>query len=354
MIKKLVLAVIAALIFAVMTGCTTDYNKNDIEEFVSQELHLADFTVSDTYEEFEGDDGYTDRIWTVTDNHSSIAFHVVDDYHWGMESMTNYLWTDYSESVLYNIAENLNGSEVLKFDCTSDENGIFSAKISCSYKNKNELAACAAELKKLQDELEALGYPDLNIGYQVMFEHPLRNVTNYVIDDGDFFGRICDEIIYDDMLNEYITTLMDYRYDDMYLLSDEEILAALDEYPYIVGKYSGSQTDRKLYEEELIEYYHNIIANKYSYGISFGSLYEILKTEGFDVQGDFWHYTYSFNGDVYEISYDFNDKVFDDFQGNNGYYYLKNGEEIPMDYYFYNHFSVKKIKELTGLTLLYY
>ena len=50
------------------------------------------------------------------------------------------------------------------------------------------------------------------------------------------------------------------------------------------------------YEEELIEYYDDIISNKYSYGISFGSLYEIFLREGTAPYGSNRHFTFTGSG----------------------------------------------------------
>ena len=184
--------------------------------------------------------------------------------------------------------------------------------------------------------------------------HPLRNVTDYVIDDADIFGSTDREKSWDEMLAEYITTILDYRYDTS-LVTEEQIDAALADYEMRVGIYRGDAVDRELYEPEKIEYYDDIIANKYYYGISFGSLYEILRREGFDVSGDVWHYSFTgADGSVYEISYDFIDSLYTDYDytPRDGYYYLRDGEVQTMGAYFHNHFTVREIEELTGLKLV--
>ena len=36
---------------------------------------------------------------------------------------------------------------------------------------------------------------------------------------------------------------------------------------------------------------------------------------------------------------------------NDSYYYIRDGEHVPMEYYFYDHFNTNKVKELTGIEI---
>ena len=64
--------------------------------------------------------------------------------------------------------------------------------------------------------------------------------------------------------------------------------------------------------------------------------------DGYDVQGDAHHYSFTAkDGSSYEFSYDFRE--------NEAYYYLKDGEKVPMDYYFYNHFVPGRLQSMFGL-----
>ena len=103
------------------------------------------------------------------------------------------------------------------------------------------------------------------------------------------------------------------------------------------------------FNQRLLNHYNDSGRN-----ITFGSLYEIPKREGFDPKGNTWHY--SFNGiigDKYEISYDFNDYTYTygDDHKETGFYYIKSGEKVPMNYYDEYYFSEEKIEEITGLRL---
>ncbi len=338
-----------------LSGCVTEYKRSDIQKIVREDMGIKNAVVSDTYREFEGEDGYTDRIWTITVNDSGLVFNIIDDYHWGMESLTNSLKNDYNEALLAFIQDNLPDLKYLKIN-TYQEDGIYYGEIIGEYNNAEELKNCKEELDILKQSFSDLGYPDAAVRYRFEYQHPLRNVTEYVIDDADVFGRTDTDESYKSMLNEYITTVLDYRYDDLKNFTDEQIETALADYQNRIGVYTGIQSDEKLYEKDKITYYDDIIANKYYYGISFGSLYEILLREGYEPTGDFWHYSFVGKDEsVYEISYDFCDYQFlnDDKTGyRNGYYYIKDGEKIPMFAYFYNHFTTKEIYEMTGLKLV--
>ena len=83
-------------------------------------------------------------------------------------------------------------------------------------------------------------------------------------------------------------------------------------------------------------------------------MYEIPKREGFNPKGNTWHY--SFNGiigDKYEISYDFSGYTYTygDDHKETGFYYIKSGEKVSMNYYDEYYFSEEKIEAITGLRL---
>lgn len=354
-LKKLVALTMVFTAGLIFSGCVTDYERSDIENEVSENIGVKNAVVSPTYTEFEDENGYTDRIWTVMIPESGIEFHVIDDYGWGMESVSNYLKNDYNEAVFAYIETKLPKFQHIK-PYTYKKDGIFYGEITGKYQNTEELKACHDELEEMKSAFSDLGYDDIEIRYDIQYEHPLRNVTEYTIDDGDLFGNTSSIKTVDDMMTEYITTVLDYRYPELNSFTAEEIQLALKNYRYMVGVYRGEETDSELYQEKDITYYDDIIANKYGYGVSFGSLYEILSREGMNPTGDYWRYSFTgSDGSVYEISYDFSDYPFEttDFDTQNGYYYIKDGEKIPMNYYFYNHFSASQIYEMTGLRLVF-
>lgn len=330
---------------ALLSGCTTHYTRSDIDRYVREMTGLRDFTVSDEYRTITGDDDYQDKLWTVTDDRTGMEFHVLDDYRWGMESLTNSLKTDYPDVVVDFIRNDLPATRFLNIQ-TDVENSMYSSQITGSFADISELQECYSELTALRGAFHALGYPNLSVHYRLCMEHPLRSNTGYELTDGDSFGRTDSPPDYQEMQNKYVLTVMDYRYDGtMDSLTRQQIEDALDSTSQQVGVF---HEDSGTYE-----FYEDIIADQY-YGVSFGSLYEILKREGFAPYGSPNHYTFTgLNDTVYEISYDFNDYVYmyNGTPEKKGYYYIRSGEVVPMDYYFYNHFTEEEILEMTGLQI---
>lgn len=151
---------------------------------------------------------------------------------------------------------------------------------------------------------------------------------------------------YEDAWKEYLLTCLDYRFEEQLAeFTDAEVQKALREFPCCIGVLREGALD--------LEYYSDLCANKYYYGVSFGTLYEMLIREGIAVEGSNWHYSFvGIDGCTYEISYDFCDYIYtDDDWDRTGYYYLKDGVQMPMNVYFYNHFSESEILEMTGLTI---
>ena len=330
----------------ILNGCTTKYTKDDITHYVNDTIGLTNFTVSDEYRIFVGDDDYEDKIWTITDNNTGMKFHVIDDFYWGMEAVTNSLDNDYTDTLLIFLQNDLPHTQSLNV-AAKEEKGIQSCEIIGYFENEPELKACYRDLQKLQKAFSLLGYPNLSARYCFRMEHPLRYHTSQELTEGDSNGWLNELPDYQEMLNKYVLAVLDYRYDGtLESLTEQQIANALDNSPQQVGilRDPASQT---------FEFYDDIAANAF-HGISFGTLYEILLREGFQPQGSPCHYTFTgSDGSVYEISYDFNDYTHIDSSGDtwSGYYYIRSGEIVPMDYYFYNWFEENEVQEMTGLQI---
>lgn len=207
-------------------------------------------------------------------------------------------------------------------------------------------------MKKFEAYASSSPY-DIYINANLAMENPLRYQCDYVIDDGDcfFYSDNIEKTTYQNALRGYLLTCLDYRFEEQLAeFSQEEIKDALSDYEQCIG------ISRSGNESGPYTIYEDLCANKYYYGASFSTLYEILIREGFSVNGDSWHYRFTgIDGSNYEISYDFCNYEHEDSSGeiHLRYYYLKDGEQIPMSAFFYNHFSEQKIKEMTGLILLF-
>lgn len=348
-------ALLAATLCALaLPGCVTDYDRDDIAERAASILGGGHAYVSRTYEEHEGEDGYTDRVWTVVVPETGLEFHIVDDRHWGMETLTNSLRDDYVASVLALVENDLPESAHLRLEFGTDE-ALSVARVVGSFRDALELAECREELVALADRLAELGYGGLSARYVLEYEHPLRNATSYAIDDGDSWGWTDEIAPLEDMLSTYVALVIDLRYEDVLATLPEGLVdAVVGASPDRVGVYEGDQTDQSLYEPELIRYYDGLLSSRYAYGISFGTLYEVLLREGLSPEGTSWHYSFvGADGSTYEVSYDFCDHPYETDAGiEPGYYYLRDGEPQEMGYYFYNHFAPREIEGLTGLRLV--
>ena len=86
----------------------------------------------------------------------------------------------------------------------------------------------------------------------------------------------------------------------------------------------------------------DLMCSFFSYGISFPTIYEVLSRSAYPVSGTKDEFTFEgIDGSIYQMS--------ESYIENDWYYYIKDGEHVPMDAYFYDHFDVGKIKELTGI-----
>ncbi len=171
--------------------------------------------------------------------------------------------------------------------------------------------------------------------------------VEYEVDDGDEGGYVTsfDDEDRRDAEEQYLSTCIDYRFEEHLLdFTEKEIKDFVKQQEDQIG--IAHENDGNYV------YYDDLLANKYSYGISFGTLFEILKREGFAVEGNSWRYSYTDEqGNKYDFSYDFVKKNPEDPEYKTWYYYLKNGETVWMDYRFYNHLRGKELEEITGLQI---
>ena len=86
------------LLIVLLTSCTTQYEQKDVYRHLKKTYALKGVEVSKERAELTGEDSYVDYIWKVTAD--DITFHVKDDYHWGLETLTNNLTDDYRDALL--------------------------------------------------------------------------------------------------------------------------------------------------------------------------------------------------------------------------------------------------------------
>ena len=334
-----------------LTGCVKKYGRGDIASYAKKLSRAgSSVTVSEGYVEIQEDEeGYLDHLWTVTEDDSGISFHVLDDYYWALEEVENQLLNDYDSSVFLALLDRkklpLDNSISLK---KKQNSGLVEAEVVCGFTDLKGMETCYQELLSLRKAAEDAGYEGLKVAYTVRYENPLRGFVDYDIDEGDTTGELgsIGEEDFARMRRNYLQCALDYRLDDVLALFPEEEIRAVVEAPETVRIY-------KTQDGENLGYYDGMIASPRYAGISFGTLYELLKAEGRKPEGNAWHYTFTApDGSRIEISYDFHDlSGFNDKQGKlkKGYYYIRDDKKIRMSAFYANHFEASEIEALTGL-----
>lgn len=330
---------ILSMCILLLCGCTTDYGRKDIKEFVKTEYGLKKISVKRKAEEVKHGEEHSDYLWTVEDRESGVTFHVLDDYEVGKMGLYNSLWSDYEDARLVEAFKEYHPEHISLESSTEDS--MYSAKIIGTYSSRKEL-------QELFEETNAFvtDYLDNEVKVSVYFtmENPYRNnVDGYEVNDADYH-KTAKEFgvdLYEDADNRLLLVSVDYGFDD-YLadFTEEKIREVVKENKFRLGVADSA--------EGPYEYYDDLCGSQYYYGVSFSTLYQILEREGYPVEGDKNHYSFvGVDGSTYEISYDFVGYEYD--EGKVGYYYLKDGVETPMDFCFYNHFEAPFIRDTTGI-----
>lgn len=371
--RVLTVLAIAAVLTVMLGGCVKKYYQADIKSYARKLTGREHLSVSEGYVEIQEDEeGYLDHLWTVTDEDSGVVFHILDDYYWALEAVENQLLDDYDSSVFLWMLDQKKfpATEGLYLKKTS-QSGLVDAEILCGYTDGQSLRKLYEELLSLRTTAADEGYGSLKVKYTVQYEHPLSSTVDYEIQEGTTTGEIgsLDEAAYALMRKNYLACALDYRFDNALEEFTQEEIDAVVHAPDSVRIYktqdgSGSaQKDggdtgdtaenREQKDDSKRIYYEGVIGNPQYAGISFGTLYELLRMEGRQVTGDPWHYFFtSPEGSLIEISYDFNDlSGYNDKDGKlrKGYYYMRDDRKVRMKNYYDNHFDTSEIEALTGL-----
>lgn len=348
-----------------LSGCVKKYTRSDIRSYARKITGHRELTVSEDYEEIlEDEEGYLDHLWTVSDEESGITFHVLDDYYWALEAVENRLLDDYDSAVFLSLLKEGKIPKKTKLSLKKETfSGLAEAELICSFQNMDELEQCYGDLLAVRTALEKAGFPGLKVNYTVQYNNPIRNAVDYEIDEGDTAGEI-GSIGEEDLVRmrtNYLACALDYRFEDALKEFGEEEIDALVHAQNTVRIYrpsekesaadGGDQVITNAPSEE--DCFQEVIGSPKYAGISFGTLYELLRTEGFDPEGDAWHFSVTgADGSRLEFSYDFNDlSGYNDAKGKlqKGYYYVVDDKKVRMSEYYDNHFAASEIEKLTGM-----
>lgn len=340
--KKRVLSALLITIGTILVGCTQTYGASDIKSYIRNDLGLKKFELSEDTEEYTGEDNYTDIIWHAMDLEHSISFDIIDDYYYEGEACRNQLRNNYLANFASEYEKSLPEDVNLSYSF-EDKEDYTVTRLFGTFKNKAELNERMKELDKVYSYYEELGLNSLSISYILTPDSPYINNTSSNLYRGAISGMLEKGNTPDeDMYNNMIMECIDHRlFDNLEGISEEEINAFINSNPEV----------HHLYQDGVM--LDGLIASTYGYGVSFATFYEILKQNSFNPSGNAWAYSFiGTDGNEYEISYEFNDYPYVRQDAEElGYYYLKNGEKMPMKYSFYNHFDLSFIEEITGIKL---
>ena len=318
-------------VMLILCGCTTKYDRGDIEKYVRDELGLRGFTVSRTYTEItNSDDGYTDHLWEVTEADGTVFF-VLDDYYYSLEWVENTLRDNWSA---VHVRQYLKGADLTGFsiDDPVEEHPMAAPEITGTYSSRSELHTIAEKLNKLADGCDL----DLPILFEIKYDHPYRRIGNYEKKEGDFQGTVrkSEHVTCDYTEEELINLLLDMGYEDrLSEFTEDEIKDYVSKSRHAVGIKESDGTWHMT---------DDLVCSYFSYGISFPTIYEVLRRTGYPVYGTKDRFSFTgIDGSTYEMS--------ESFVENEWYYYIKDGVHVPMDAYFYDHFNTGKLREMTGI-----
>ena len=316
-----------------LTGCGGPYKRSDVIDYVKAVWGLTAFKVCMQPKESKGEDGYTDYEWTVTEENGS-QFVVVDDYRYGMEWVTHSLRDNrnYLRAKQY-----LQGADCSGFTVQDEPDG---------WRSSITLQYCFADRRELRKGIELLnrlasGCPrGVALAYDLRFGHPFRGVQNHSSRTGDTGGVIKGGEILSAAESEanMLSYIIDMRCDRlMREFTEAEISALLKDNKnrFGVRRPDGS-----------CKVYGDLLMNRLGYGISFPTLYEVLKRSGYAVSGTKERYSFKgTDGHTYEFS--------NEFAENHSYYYIMDGKRVPMEHN-YNHWGFRKIEQMTGIQCVYH
>ena len=366
--KSMIAAGVLMILIAsalLLSGCVKKYTRSDIKAYARKITGHRELTVSETYKEIlEDEEGYLDHLWTVTDEESGITFHVLDDYYWALEAVENKLLDDYDSAVFLSLLKDGKIPKGTRLSLkTEDFSGLADAELVCSFQDMEGLEQCYHDLLTVRTALEQAGFPGLKVVYCVQYSNPIRGAVDYEIDEGDTTGEVgsVGEEDLAQMRRNYLACALDYRFEDaLKEFSQEEIDALVHEQNTVriyrpsengPGTEDGEETLSDAPSEEAC--FQGVIGSPKYAGISFGTLYELLRIEGRDPKGNAWHFSVTgADGSRLEFSYDFNDlSGYNDAKGKlqKGYYYMLDDKKVRMSEYYDNHFAASEIAKLTGL-----
>ncbi len=321
-------------------GCRLEhYDRSEIVEWADKNFDKR-VTISRDYIQRLNDDGYTDHVWEASlKDDTGLKFEIISHKYYGLESVTCSIestWRSVYGEYFFNQYTTEHHTE---YAPAEQWNPTGRYLIAAFFDDRIGMDALFAEAAQIEAFMEAFDAPDC-LSYDLILNDPVgspryTDVTERI--SGEKMEKVRDKLLMELALN-----CADHRFDlEQFTLEELENVIAEDGRPFVLTLSDGSQRE-----------YSDLTLSRFGHGMSFGTLYEVLVREGYDVQGSSADYTFTgIDGNEYRMSYSFNDYPYNTGSGvMNGYYYLRNGEEVPMEYFFYNHFRSQDIEKMTGFS----
>ena len=309
--KKWILFItLAAAILA--AGCTKDYKDDDIKKYISEEMKLSSFSVIEGPVDFKGEDGYTDRIWTVsTDDFQlgeELVFHVCDDHYWSLEWVANLLTNDLTFQKERVLLDKFVLPDGFRVEEVTDSGGQpYMHYIVCGFDGRADFEKGIDLIRAFREH--AKDYPTISdTGLLLSFRtgdkglaHE-RQISGYqytlssdaALTDAEAYEKLqkaSDEYLMDCIECGLLDRMSEY--------SDEERSRVIREDDY--------STEIRRIGEETAAYPGYAYARYYS--VPCGTLYHILEEEGYGLTGDWTSFSFAgSDGEVHICSYEDNNR----------------------------------------------
>ena len=330
MTKKLLVGLIAIFISLLSTGCSS--NASDVENYLKEKYHLDNFTVSKTYKERKSDGYHPDEIWTVKLNDgSNITFNVINTYIFQSSLPSHKFQTDFDFQVLKYLIKKYGQLHAL--ECVKEEGDYSAVKtfLKGNYNNAEELEQLLTETWNFLEFANNFNY---EISFDLVFNYKNKKLPNINVQTtynrmNTIQSKVFPSIGQSLLLRK--KAFEKYIYEMLYnKLSDDDI----EKYSNYVNLIVNNSEYKLAYKNALGEYvyYSDLIAHN-SY-ISYRTLYEILKRNGYNVQGSIDNYKfYTSNGEC----------IYNDTKGGYCLNDQNNQQSFSID--------LETVKKLTGIDL---
>ena len=173
--KKLFLVSVISVLFIslfVLTGCTKKHTVDDIKDYIENEIGITNYKLDKEPTEKQDDDDYTDYYWHV--KYKEIEFDIIDDYYWGMESLTNTLFDNFNIKAMDYYCENYSFPSKIKYeqDYTHTKKNTLMFEVANAQKeiDEEELRQCYNNIVDFFDTIDFDEYPISNISIEIVNE----------------------------------------------------------------------------------------------------------------------------------------------------------------------------------------